>query len=414
MNTEISHSKQSSNGISFTALRVIQPFGEFYIAKLPAHLLLGFSGVDRLRIDVDSSVGTYSLLGSQRRADNTRMKEIADYAQSREAAFPNSIILAANYDFANGEVIDPNGINSTDRWIVEEVGSELFKITVPDLNKRIVAIVDGQHRLQAFKYLPANSQYLETELLCAIYFDLPNPYQAYIFATINFNQKKVDRSQAYELFGFDLESERASEWSPDKAAVFITRKLNTDRDSPFLDRIVIASQERIVPDRDSQRPWKVSTATVVDGILKLISSSPKKDRNHLYSIERGSPNRSQLPDDRSPLRSLYKDTNDLAVFTAIKNYFEAAREEYFESASADSFIFKTVGIQALFDVLVEILKRRFTEDRDISVTYFKKFLSMTDAQLFEEGGGLGEASGRGRTAIRNKIIQNATSLLESY
>jgi len=78
-------------------------------------------------------------------------------------------------------------------------------------------------------------------LVCSVFLDLPNPFQAYVFATVNFNQKKVDRSLAYELFGFDTEDEPPQAWTPEKTAVFLTRRLNMDADSPLRGRIVVAA-----------------------------------------------------------------------------------------------------------------------------------------------------------------------------
>jgi hypothetical protein len=44
-------------------------------------------------------------------------------------------------------------------------------------------------------------------LVCSVYFDLPRPFQAQLFATINSTQKRVDRSLTYELFGYNIVEE---------------------------------------------------------------------------------------------------------------------------------------------------------------------------------------------------------------
>lgn len=61
--------------------------------------------------------------------------------------------------------------------------------------------------------------------------DLPLAYQAYLFATININQRKVDKSLAYEQFGYNLDDEEPESWAPDKLAVFFTRRLNLNPES---------------------------------------------------------------------------------------------------------------------------------------------------------------------------------------
>ena len=46
-------------------------------------------------------------------------------------------------------------------------------------------------------------------------------------------------------------------------------------------------------------------ATIVDGILKLISKKPRKDRTNLMRIAVSERSRSCLADDESPLRFMY-------------------------------------------------------------------------------------------------------------
>src|SRR5437773_12282898 len=97
------------------------------------------------------------------------------------------------------------------------------------------------------------------ELLCAVYMDLPHAYQAYLFATININQRKVDKSLAYEQFGYNLDEEPAKGWSPDKLSVYLTRKLNLDPRSPLRGHIKIAPIDaaELLPQRPG---WQISTA----------------------------------------------------------------------------------------------------------------------------------------------------------
>ena len=45
------------------------------------------------------------------------------------------------------------------------------------------------------------------ELLCAIFVDLPKPFQAQLFATINSTQKPVNKSLTYEMFGYNVDDE---------------------------------------------------------------------------------------------------------------------------------------------------------------------------------------------------------------
>ena len=127
---------------------------------------------------------------------------------SDEMSFPTSILIAANID-RDGKIIE----DIEDRWDVKQTGStDIYNLIIPD--KVTSLVIDGQHRLNAFNF--AEESCKDIELVCSIFIDLPNPYQAYLFATINGNQKRVDKSLALELFGFDVENEPQNTWSPEK------------------------------------------------------------------------------------------------------------------------------------------------------------------------------------------------------
>jgi DNA phosphorothioation-associated DGQHR protein 1 len=391
-------SNQLSFPIKVSALRIEQPLGVFYAAKLSAKLLLEITYSDPLRVTSEStSEAAYPLTGSQREESKIKLREIGRFIDTAEAAFPNSIILGANYR-ESGELED----NPDFRWRVEsEDEGNCIQLIIPSATK-LAAIIDGQHRLHGFDH--ANPEKKSMELLCAIYLDLPNPYQAYLFATINFNQKKVDRSLAYLLFGFNLEQEPAESWSPEKTAVFLCRKLNTDEQSPFYQHIKVAAKddEKLFGEKAADDSWAVSTATVVDGILRLFSSNPKKDRDlmHKKLIAEGR-TRSSLDDDSSPFRTLYKQTNDKAIYIAIKNYFLAVKQVFWLHAPEKSYIKKTVGIQALFDVLNSLLKKYFEDTKNISTDFFKAHLEKAkDIDFSTEKF---QASGIGRSLVRRTI-----------
>jgi len=180
---------KTNNYFETAVIPVKQPLGEFYITKIPASILLNITYSNELRIISKlSDKGSYKLLGAQREERKSRLKEIGRYINTVESAFPNSIILAANYD-EEGNFIDDDDL----RWEIKNVNGEYKKLIIPK-ELKIASIIDGQHRLHGFQY--AKEERLNMELLCAVYLDLPNPYQAFLFATINVNQKKVDRSLA--------------------------------------------------------------------------------------------------------------------------------------------------------------------------------------------------------------------------
>src|SRR5688572_30348020 len=111
-------------------------------------------------------------------------------------------------------------------------------------------------------------------------------------------------------------------------------------------------------------------ATVVDGSLRLFSANPKRDRDQMHrkSVESGR-DRTTLEEDGTQLRNLYLNTNDKAIYTAIQNFFVSVNEWLWAHATPKSYIKKTAGPQALFEVLVDLLKN-FEKDKDISVQFF--------------------------------------------
>jgi len=386
-----------------SALKVLQPLGTFYVSVLPADLLLDISYSDQLRAVRNNGTG-YDLRGTQRGIALDRLRAIADYIDRYDSAFPNSIILAGNLNEENGTIDE----DDTARWsIAERQGCGSYILTIPS-SRKLAAIIDGQHRLFAFKYAEASR--LSTELICSIFIDLPKPFQAQLFATINSTQKPVDKSITYELFGYNVSEEPEQYWSPDKLAVFLARKLNFESDSPLKNRVVVAPLNDFsvgVPGQDVS--WTISMATVVEGIGRLISTNPKRDTNELLTPTRSdrSKLRTVVPQDRSVFRNAYIEGNDKLIYLTVKNFLEACDKVFWSIAIEGSFIVKTVGVQALFDVLRKLIPR-VLDQKDLSVQFFVTQLSPATNINFADDR-FRNASGSGRTEIR-RAIESAIGL----
>lgn len=408
------------------AILVDQPLGSFYIAKLPARLLLevGFSDVLKA-ISTNDPVRPYHLDGTQREQQEKRLKHIGSYIDRDDSAFPNAIILAANIRPEDGLIEEAPAVDdelaklpgasdaeiaaavSADRedrrWSVEETADGCSWLRIPSAAK-LAAVIDGQHRLWGFTYAEPLER-LDMELSCAIYMDLPKPFQAQLFATINSNQKRVDKSLTYELFGYNVEDEEPDYWAPDKLAVYLTRRLGADSDSPLNNRISIAPRkDNALAEKLSNYGWKVSTAVIVDGILRLVSSNPKSDANAMLTPVRGTRLVLDQDDarlDRSPLRTAFIAKQDAVIYEMVKNYLIACKEIFWEKANPASFITKTVGVQALFDVL-RLLAADAYLMKDISAAAFRDTLTGATNLDFSEDV-FRNASGSGRSLIRRAI-----------
>ncbi len=335
------------------AIKVIQPLGEFYIAKIKARDLLKISTSQVARYDKEGNI-----IGHQRPIDPDRLKAIAKFIQSEEMSFPSSIIIAANVN-ASGIIYD----EEDNRWKIEPTNiSDIYELDIPE-HCISSLIIDGQHRLKAFEEESLDDNCRNIELVCSIFFDLPGAYQAYLFATINGNQKRVDKSLALELFGINLDNEPQNTWSPEKLAVYITRKFNFTKGTPLEGKIRLAP---LTDGETDKSKWLLSTAAMVDGITKLISSNPQRDRDELTRKRKFYENKTRtvLKDlsDKSVLRDLYIENRDDEIYSILFNYFSSINKILWSNAEQNSIINKTIGISALYDVLKSLLEK----DKSIS------------------------------------------------
>lgn len=399
------------------ALRVEQPIGAFYVTVLPAELLLQVATSDRMSASMDPDGNGYHLEGTQRIIQDKRLTEIAAYIGRTDAAFPNSIIIASNYDqdtgFDQGELEDITSenddleIDSSKVWTVTPSQNGTFDLTIPT-SQKLAAVIDGQHRL--FSFAKADIGVIRRmNLLCSIFLDLPKSLQAQLFATINSTQKRVDRSLTFELFGYNVSDEDEEYWTPDKLAVFFTRKLSTNDESPLQGKILVApKRDTALQELASRANWQVSTAVIVDGILRLFSSNPKRDSNAMRTD--GARTRECLvdgPRDRSPLRATFIEGNDALLYTTVLNYVRACDRVFWDDFREGSFIVKTVGVQAVFDILRKLARQAY-DDKDISVDYFADKIGQAGDIDFSDDT-FRNASGSGRTFIR-RTIEDAIGL----
>lgn len=384
--------------MKLSAIKITQPLGEFYITKIKAKDLLRVSTSSVLRYDKDGN-----LKGNQRVLKPDRLKLIANFIQSEEMCFPTSIIVAANVN--DGGALK----NEENRWGIEQVKDDYYVLNIPDTTDfKTALIIDGQHRLNAFCYAPHD--YGEIELVCSVFFDLPSPYQAYLFATINGNQKRVDKSLSLELFGYSVDEEPQDTWSPEKLAVYLTRKFNFKKDSPLYQRIKLAPLYTEIKDDVDESKWLLSTAAMSDGILRLISSNPQRDRDILAIKKEGfwrDKTRKSLAEirDKSVLRNLYINCDDDKIYEILDSFFMSVKTILWDKASPNNVITKTIGISVLFDILREIL------GKDEFIGRFDGYISKI--KNVDYSSNYFQLSGIGKTRLRRVLKYKLGFLAES-
>jgi DNA phosphorothioation-associated DGQHR protein 1 len=377
------------------ALRVEQALGVYFVITLKAHQLLDVAYSDRLQATRSLRSDAYVLEGTQRKLEPGRLRAISDYISRIDSSFPNTIILAANFRPEDGNIEDDVAL----RWGIEGDDVVGWEIVIPS-HAKLAAVIDGQHRL--FGYPDASALRLQDDLICAVFLDLPKAVQAGLFATINSTQRPVSPSITYELFGYNIAEEPPEDWNPDKLAVYLTRRLAVDRDSPLADRIIVAPEHGEGISEPRPGAWKVSTAAVVRGILKLFSNNPKRDANFLLRDRRKS--RSELQgafDDASPLRPLYFDVNDQLSYLLIRNYLTACDTVFWKTAPDKSFITRTTGVSALLNIL-RLIADLAIKERNVSVQWFVDKLRPAGGTDFADAR-YSAASGAGEGMIRNEL-----------
>jgi hypothetical protein len=90
------------------------------------------------------------------------------------------------------------------------------------------------------------------------------------------------------------------------------------------------------------------------------------------------------------------------VYAIVKNFLSAVQTVFWTGAKPNSYILRTVGIQALFDVLVVLLNRELVQSADFREETFRTRLA--GASTIDFADTFFEASGKGRTKIRNCIL----------
>ena len=386
------------------AIKVSQPLCDFYLTSMTASDLIRVSFSEQLQYHDEQG----RLQGSQRKIDSKRLSEIGRYIDSVEMSFPSSIVIAANYN-ESGELVDDESV----RWDIEQVSENIFKIIIPT-EAKLAAVIDGQHRLQGFgdKYL-TNRERLEVELPVSVFFDLSNPYQPFLFATINGNQRKVDKSLALEQFGFNVEDEPQHSWTPEKLAVYFARTLNF-KESPIKGHIKIAPKistqirEQIFK---TEAEWSVFTATIVEGILNLVRDNAKRDRVEMAQNIWGKRTRNMVENfksDKSPLRLEYINKQDDFIFDIVYHSLSAAKKTVWKEYNPKSYIFKTVGVQALFDLLKRIIEKNKTSDESEFIKYLEPSIQYNFSSSSIQ------ASGIGRKDIRNALLLSSGIIQESF
>lgn len=319
--------------ITLKTIKVEQPIGHIYVAKIDPESLLQMSKVDRRRISEDDEV-----LGIQRELREDKVKQIKSYLSSIDATFPNSIIVNTTSDFIHSET---------------ETTLEIIK------DDSTFTIIDGQHRVEGFRDNNKNN----FELIVAIFKDLRIDQQANIFSTINSQQTKVDPS-------LNLNLELASKYfTPTKMMIEVSQSLNFASDSPWFNNI------RVLGSQTGKSPKGIiSLSAFVKPLLNL--TFPEKEyydiRNALVKSHPEFPPLEQFnyKPNRYLFWDLYKRKDLESMYKILFNYFSALSIILDKDwLNEESLLNKTTGYNAQMKLFQDLAKIGL-ENGDLSYDFF--------------------------------------------
>lgn len=335
----------------FPILPVEQPIGVFYIASIPADILL------KTLKNVHRSMGGD---GVQRDASKSRIKEIASFCSNTDSVFPTPIIVSVYNN-------------------IVELDEEYNKISFDD-NTIIGEVLDGQHRLLGLEDSDNSSHF---NMPVVFMFGLTPEEKAYIFSIINSKQTKVNQSLLYDLF--ELTSKR----SPQKTAHEIARSMNSMQESPFFNRLKMLGTKDVGQDLAT-----LSQGTFAQSIMLLFSKHPNKDKERLYNDE---PIDSE---DGTVLRIYFYKERDEVILKVLLNCFTALSKVFSEEWGTPSkyILCKTTGFRGVIKSLPSII-RKGIEYRYLTEDFFNSYFLKVKERLRDKGKsltsqdfGLGEAA----------------------
>jgi DGQHR domain-containing protein len=323
--------KEDRRSITLPVLKATQPIGDFYIGRIDSKTLCEVTEFDIRQLVRENEIESY--LGIQRRLDPKRVAEITEYVRTTDACFPTAVILAVPAACASYTPRDEQFGHLTLSNVPDpEEGQE------PVLFKDIARVLDGQHRIEGLRGFSGRT----FEVNVCVFVDLDIAEQAYIFATVNLAQTKVNKSLVYDLF--DLAKLR----SPQKVCHNIAVALDGTEKSPLYQRI-----KRLGVATEGRYGETITQANFVESLMKYISKNPLRDRE-IYKSG-GTPPKASVDELKTLIfRNMMIEERDMEIADVIWNYFDAVRQrwpEYWDNFAQGQMLNKANGFRALMKFL---------------------------------------------------------------
>ena len=283
----------------------------------------------------------------QRRTDPKRVKEIAAYIRrtvlyqyegERVATlFPTAMLVAASLEdisYKVGDTVD---------------------IDMNTLNENSIYIVDGQHRLMGmialFEELQKQAYSEENRYLleylkrfmfnCTIMLNFDLWEQAQVFADVNFNQKKVDKSLYYTIYGMKY-SDNPADYKQNYIYIAhsLVRFMNTYSLSPLKGMVMM------VGNQPGYTKALMSQACLAESLMTNIYS-----RRGIWYVDQHQ--LIEKPNYR------YMSVELLSFYTCIRDVFP---DMWPTNTEHRSILLKTTGIWAMNKLMAYLHKYKMSDD----------------------------------------------------
>ncbi len=355
---------EGRRSLTFYALKISQPIGDFYSAVISADRLAEICYFDIRGLTQRDDFAEF--MGIQRELDSKRVADIKRYVRTLDPSFPTAIVLAVDEHCASFEQVDISPGTSGERSRVVRMTLKNFPDRTDDLDpvlyRDIARIIDGQHRIAGLLGYDGPA----FDLNVSIFVGADIATQASIFSTVNLAQTKVNKSLVYDLFSY------AETPSPEKTCHEIAVVLDSEIKSPFYKRI-----KRLGVATEGRFTETLSQAAFVKGLIPYISKDVLSDRD---AAKRGRP----YPHASHPdliLRPYFVTGNDDIIVDLLWNYFDAVRNKWpvaWDKTGRGWVLNKTAGYAGLMRFLKPSLAALSTKNSLPSRSDFDRLFALAD------------------------------------
>jgi len=339
----------------------MQPIGSYYVGVVPARDLVEVARADVRRLSeaakerIAEGDVFAEYMGIQRPLSPLRVREIRDYVRTVDASFPNTIIVT---------------VSSHD---VAVAGNVMQMRRAPE----VATIIDGQHRLAGFQ----NGVSADFDLIVTVFVDMEREEQAYLFATINTKQTKINPSLARDLLDFSTVE------TPEKIAHGIAKVFNGDPGPWFRKIKMLGHIDELSAGIITQHAF---TKEIIEmyydsaryhNVVRSTLKEHKGKRGRLATFVQASPA-------RYPFWQFYLEGRDDVVHKILLNYFKAFEEAFPEEWGNPRYILsKTTGYRAIMLELRRLVPVGIGTG-SLSFEFFREVALASRARLRERGDSL--------------------------